>query len=107
MDRIDGDLTVRFSGGTETYLPLGAAEPVPMNPQEYCYCDDSHEVLCRLEIRQVHKTKIDEGVKRVLYIIEGNDATEEAYLLAAMQEILDTTARYCGGNGTMIRPGLC
>lgn len=48
-----------------------------MNPHEYCNCDDSNKVLCRLEIRQTSKTKINENVKNVLYIIEGNDAAEE------------------------------
>lgn len=99
LDRIEGNLTVRFSDGTETYLPLGAEQPVPMQPHEYCYCDDSNEVLCRLEIRQVEKTKVDESVENVLYIIEGNEATDDAFLLEVMQEIVDTTMKYCGGVG--------
>lgn len=68
-----------------------------MNPHEYCYCDDANEVLCRLEIRQVNKTKVDEGVRNILYIIEGNAATEDAFLSEVMQEIIDTTVKYCGG----------
>lgn len=107
MDKVDGDLTVRFSDGTERYFPLGAEAPVPMNPHEYCYCDDSNEVLCRLEIRQVDKTKIDKDAERILYIIEGNDATDEQYLLGVMQEIIDTTVKYCGGVGKIIPPSLC
>ena len=47
LDKIDGNLTVRFSDGTEKYIPLGQDEPVPMPPHEYCHCDDSNEVLCR------------------------------------------------------------
>jgi len=99
LDKIEGSLTVRFSDGTETYLPLGATEPVPMQPHEYCYCDDSNEVLCRLEIRQVEKTKVDESAKNILYIIEGNEATDGDFLLKVMQEIVDTTTKYCGGIG--------
>lgn len=37
LDKVDGNLTVRFSDGTETYLALGAEQPVPMKPHEYCY----------------------------------------------------------------------
>ena len=66
LDKVDGNLTVRFSDGTEKYIPLGQKQPVPMNPHEYCYCDDSNEVLCRLEIRQVNKTKVDENVRDVV-----------------------------------------
>lgn len=97
MDRIDGDLTVRFSDGTETYLPLGAEQPVPMKEHEYCYCDDSNEVLCRLEIRQVEKTKVDTPARNILYIMEGNEATDEALMRTVMEQIVDTTTRYCGG----------
>lgn len=99
MDKIDGNLTIRFSDGTETYRPLGAEQPVPMKAHEYCYCDDSNEVLCRLEIRQVEKTKVDERVKNILYIIEGNEATNENFLFEVMQEIVSTTTKYCGGVG--------
>ena len=97
LDKVEGNLTVRFSDGTEIYLPLGAEQPVPVKPHEYCYCDDSNEVLCRLEIRQVEKTKVDERVRNILYIIEGNEATDDKLLLEVMQEIVDTTMKYCGG----------
>lgn len=104
QDKIEGNLTVRFSGGSETYVPIGQDHPVAMNPHEYCYCDDSNEVLCRLEIRQVNKTKISENVKNVLYIIEGNDATEDDYLKSVMEEIIKTTIQYCGGHGSLVTP---
>lgn len=104
MDKMDGGLTVKISQGNEKYVPLGQEEPVPMNAGEYCYCDDSGEVLCRLEIRQVNKTKIDENVKNVLYIIEGHENTENELLVSSMQRIIDTTVKYCGGKGKIIIP---
>lgn len=106
LDKVDGNLTVRFSDGTEKYIPLGQKQPVPMNPHEYCYCDDSNEVLCRLEIRQDNKTKVDENVRDILYIIEGNEATEEEFLLEVMREIIDTTMKYCGGDGKVFCPDI-
>lgn len=105
LDRIDGDLTVRFSDGTERFLPLGAEEPIPMNAHEYCYCDSSNEVLCRLELRQVEKTKVDESTRNILYIIEGSQATDQQFLFAVMGQILDTTVRYCGGVAGEMRSG--
>lgn len=56
IDKVDGNVTLRFTDGTERFVSLGQTEPVPVAPHEYCYCDDSNEVLCRLEIRQVNKT---------------------------------------------------
>ena len=104
LDRIDGDLTVRFSDGTERFLPLGAEAPIPMNVHEYCYCDSANEVLCRLELRQVEKTKVDERAKNILYIIEGNEATDEALLRQVMDQIIETTEKYCGGTARIFRP---
>ncbi len=33
------DITLRFTNGTEKFVPLGQSEPVPVAPHEYCYCD--------------------------------------------------------------------
>ena len=104
MDYVDGNVTLRFTDGTEKYVPLGQEEPVPVNPHEYCYCDDSNEVLCRLEIRQVNKTKVDETARNVFYIVEGNAATPDELLQKTAQEIIDTTVRYCGGAGHIVVP---
>ena len=51
IDTVDGNVTLRFTDGTERFVPLGQTEPIPVAPHVYCYCDDSNEVLCRLEIR--------------------------------------------------------
>lgn len=72
MDKVDGNVTLRFTDGTERFVPIGLSEPIPVRPHEYSYCDDANEVLCRLEIRQVEKTKVDEAAKNVFYIVQGN-----------------------------------
>ena len=48
IDKTEVDVTLRFTDGTERYVPLGQTEPSPVAAHEYCYCDDSNEVLCRL-----------------------------------------------------------
>ena len=42
---------------------------------------------------------VDNTGRNILYIIEGNEATEEEFLSEVMREIIDTTVKYCGGNG--------
>ena len=42
IDRAEGNITLRFTDGSEKYVPLGQSEPVPVNPHEYCYCDDAN-----------------------------------------------------------------
>jgi len=104
MDKADGNVTLRFTDGTERFVPIGLNEPIPVRPHEYSYCDDANEVLCRLEIRQVEKTKVDEAAKNVFYIVQGNEATDESLLKETAQKIIDITAKYCGGRGHIVIP---
>lgn len=68
------------------------------------FYDDANEVLCRLEIRQVEKTKVDEDATNVCYIVQGNKATTDSLLLETAQRIVDLTVKYCGGRGEVIVP---
>ena len=104
IDKTEGDVTLRFTDGTELYVPLGQTEPTPVAPHEYCYCDDSNEVLCRLEIRQVNKTAVDENATNIFYIVQGNAATPDELLTETAQKIIDTTTKYCGGTGWIVVP---
>ena len=104
IDHVDGNVTLRFTDGTEHFVPIGQSESVPNNPHEYSYCDDANDVLCRLEIRQVEKTKVDEKTKNVFYIVQGNDATDNELLVTTAQRIVDETIKYCGGKGRVIIP---
>ena len=104
IDRVEGDVTLRFTDGSERFVPIGQTEPVPVAPHEYSYCDDANEVLCRLEIRQVEKTKVDESARNIFYIVQGNEATPYELLYETAQKIIDMTTKYCGGVGTVITP---
>lgn len=103
-DRTEGNVTLRFTDGTEKFLPLGQHEPLPVKAHEYSYCDDSNEVLCRAEIRQVAKTAVDETSRNVWYIVQGNEATSYELLDRTAQQIIDLTQQYCGGEGRIIHP---
>ena len=106
IDRVDGDVTLRFTDGSERFVPIGQTEPIPVAPHEYCYCDDANEVLCRLEIRQVEKTKVDEEARNVFYIVQGNETTPDSLLYETAQRTLDLTVKYCGGRGEIIVPAV-
>ncbi|MBR1751307.1 MAG: hypothetical protein IJ740_10595 [Ruminococcus sp.] len=103
-DRVDGDVTLRFTDGSEKYIPIGQTELTPVAPHEYCYCDDANEVLCRLEIRQVNKTAVDENAVNVFYIVQGNEATPDELLTETAQKIIELTTKYCGGSGYIVVP---
>ena len=104
IDRVDGNVTLRFTDGSERFVPIGQTVPFSVAAHEYSYCDDANEVLCRLEIRQVEKTKVDEEARNVCYIVQGNEATPDALLYETAQRIVDLTVQYCGGHGEIIVP---
>ena len=104
IDRVDGNVTLRFTDGSERFVPIGQTEPIPVAPHEYCYCDDANEVLCRLEVRQVEKTKVEESARNIFYIIQGNEATPDELLHETAQKIIDLTVKFCGGTGRVIVP---
>lgn len=104
IDHTEGNVTLRFTDGTERFQPLGQSEPIAIAPHEYSYIDDSNEVLCRLEIRQVQKTLVDESAQNVFYIVQGNEATSDELLKQTAQQIIDITTEYSGGKGKIIVP---
>lgn len=104
IDRVSGNVTLRFTDGNERFVPIGQTDPVPVAVHEYSYCDDANEVLCRLEIRQVEKTKVDEDTRNIFYIVQGNEATPDVLLRDTAERIINMTTRYCDGYGEIIVP---
>ena len=93
IDRVVGNITLRFTDGSERFVPIGQSEPIPVAAHEYSYCDDANEVLCR-------------EAQNVFYIVQGNDATPDELLRETAQRIIDLTTRYCGGRGEIIVPSV-
>jgi DNA/RNA-binding domain of Phe-tRNA-synthetase-like protein len=97
LAKIDGDVTLRLTNGTERYWPLGASQAEPVRAGEYAYVDRSGDVICRLEVRQVEKTRVTLATTGCFYIVQGNAATPEELIHAAVQELTELTTRFCGG----------
>ncbi|MEE9289017.1 MAG: phenylalanine--tRNA ligase beta subunit-related protein [Bacteroidota bacterium] len=97
LSKIDGNVTLRLSNGSERFVPLGSEEIKPVKSGEYCYIDDSNEILCRLEYRQVEKTRITLETTDCFFIVQGNEATSPEYLKKGMEQLIMLARRYCGG----------
>lgn len=73
LDNIKGDVSLRLTNGSETFLPIGYSKNKPISRGEYAYIDDNNDVLCRMEVRQVEKTKVTESTNNCMYIVQGNE----------------------------------
>jgi DNA/RNA-binding domain of Phe-tRNA-synthetase-like protein len=100
--QIAGDVCLRLTDGSEGFHPLGAAAPEPVFPGEYAYCDAANDVLCRMEVLQVEKTKVTEATTAAFYIVQGNMNTPSTVLHAAVEELVALTTRFCGGSARLL-----
>jgi DNA/RNA-binding domain of Phe-tRNA-synthetase-like protein len=97
LDKVQGNVTLRMADGSENFLQLGRSGPKKVNAGEYCYIDDSHEILCRMECHQSEKTKIEPGSSNCIFIVQGNEYTSKEYILSATHRLLELLKKYCGG----------
>ena len=97
IKHISGAVHLRLTNGGEIFWPLGSDKLKPVGVGEYAYVDDSNEILCRLETRQVEKTKVTLETTECFYIIQGSSASDAHYLKAVAEELITLTKRFCGG----------
>lgn len=97
LARVEGDIALRLTTGTEGFHPIGAAAPEPVRPGEYAYVDGANDVLCRLEVRQVEKTKVTAGTRSVFLIVQGNPETPAAAVRAGHDRLAEALLGFFGG----------
>lgn len=103
MGKVQGNITLRLTNGTETFIPLGTNEPVKIFPGEYSYIDDGNNVICRMEVLQVEPTKVTLETQDIFLIIQGNTVTEDKYVQTVAEEVCRLITRFCGGTFTFLR----
>ena len=99
---IEGNVSLRMTTGSEAFWPLGINENKGVSAGEYAYIDDANEVLCRLEVRQVEKTKVRIETTDCFYIIQGSAATAKEEVKHAVQRLVELTQRFCGGEAEVL-----
>ena len=100
---ITGDIELRRTDGTEKFLPIGSPEYKAVSPGEYAYIDrGDNEIICRLEVRQVEKTKVTIDTTDCFYIVQGNENTPPDMVMEATELLIDWTRRFCGGEAHLL-----
>ena len=95
--QITGPIAFRLTNGHEDFTPLGSDEKKVIGKGEYAYIDEGrNEVICRLETRQGARTKVTKDSSECFFIVQGNQATDKAYIEKAIARLQDLLTRYCG-----------
>lgn len=102
LQKLGGNVHLKITTGQERFLPIGSIEPHPVKPGEYAYVDDDNDIICRLEVRQVEKTKVSLDTTACFYIVQGNPAASPDCLKAATEKLIELTRNFCGGQERML-----
>jgi DNA/RNA-binding domain of Phe-tRNA-synthetase-like protein len=107
LDHIHLPVSLRLLTGRESFTPLGAAAPVPVNAGEYGYVDAADRLLCRLDVLQADFSKVTTATVNALLIIEGTAEHPPDALRRAFDEAVEQIVRHCGGSAEVVaRPDL-
>lgn len=98
IDKIKGDIQLRFAEGKEQFTELGSIELSHPNNGEVVYADD-REVLCRrFNWHESENTKLTEKTKNAVVVIEILPPGTRKELESALQDLVASIKKYCGGD---------
>lgn len=98
IEKVNGNITLRLTNGSEIFVPLGKTVPEKVFPGEYAYVDDKNNIICRLEVLQVDPTKVNVESSDLFIIIQGNATTTADYLQQNAEKVCQLITKFCGGN---------
>ena len=93
LDKVEGELKIALTQGTERFIPLGMTDQVSVPRGAYAFSDEK-DILCLFESRQADKTKITQQSKIFLTYLQGNTKTSDKYLDQAAQELMVLYQKY-------------
>ena len=102
LSEVEGDIHLRFTDGSEKYVPLGSVEPKAVPANHYSYIDSSNEILCYLDVRQANKAIVAPETKACFFTVQGNSETPLEYIEEAVWELIALAKKYCGGRETIL-----
>ena len=97
IDKVDGDITLTFAQGSESFQPLNSDQVDNPHPNEVVY-SDSKEILCRRwNWRECNKSKMTLDTKNVTLVVEGLSPVRKEKIQSVINELADLVKKYCGG----------
>jgi DNA/RNA-binding domain of Phe-tRNA-synthetase-like protein len=103
LDRVAGDIRLRFSAGGEEFTPLGSDKTELTYVGEVVYADDERILTRRWNYRDCDETKITEGTRNAVLFTDGPEGVPRSSVEEALLDLERLLRDVCGGD---IRSGV-
>ena len=97
LDKVDGDIYLRFSEGDEEFIPLGPSAPETTYRGEVVYADNSQILTRRWNFRDADATKITEETSNLVMFLDASPEISVETVELALAELENLYKKYCGG----------
>lgn len=95
LDRIEGDIYLRFAEGSEKFVILGGNEEEHPKKGEVVYADGK-EVICRKwNWRESDNTKLTEETRNAFLVIDALPPVSEDAVKTAVEEFAGLVSKFC------------
>ena len=100
IDRIQGDINLRFSEGGETFLSLGATDTEETYKGEPVYADDTKILTRRWNFRDCDETKITLETSKIAMFVDGSSVVPRDDIIEALDDLEAVLRKHCVGEYT-------
>jgi DNA/RNA-binding domain of Phe-tRNA-synthetase-like protein len=97
LDRVAGDIRLRFSPGGEEFTPLGSDKTELTYVGEVVYADDERILTRRWNYRDCDETKITMGTGNAVLFADGPEGVPRSAVEEALLDLEMLLRRVCGG----------
>lgn len=96
LNKIDGDIVLRFSPGGEAFLGIGSQDAEYTAPGEVIYSDNSRILTRRWNYRDCEYSKIDKATTSLALFVEGPvSEIQDVEIRETILEISSNLVKYC------------
>jgi len=97
LNKVVGDIRLRYSDGGEVFTPLGAGKEEETYEGEVVYADEERILTRRWNFRDADATKITQDTSRLVMFLDASPEIRVEKVKTAIEELRNLYEKYCGG----------
>jgi DNA/RNA-binding domain of Phe-tRNA-synthetase-like protein len=97
LDKVEGDISLRFSSGEETFVPLGSKSIEKTYEGEVVYADSRRILTRRWNFRDCDWTKITFNTTDLVMFLDGSLEMPQSTIKSALDELVEKLEKFCKG----------